>query len=468
LAGPRRIVVVDDEAHIRRLLELALPPPEFDTRAFADPRDALMKLHEIAPELIVCDVAMPDMDGRTFLQVVKRSSQLKDVPFIFLSGIRSNDDIVASLEGGADDFLSKPFEVRRLVAKVRATLRMVERRGASAGPLSGALTVAGTLPLLKFCEDSRLTGRLVVESREAARWADFRGGELVATGPGGREGEDPLDGLLAVESGTYRIDQTPLDAAALREAERRALEGTPASAAPTAATDGVPAIPAGRLAMVEAGGEKLQVQTEAENRPDFTITTVVIRNGQVIRKTERAWDHPLQRKDDLEVARAQIDRQHQLVLETLRDVVPGSPAPAAPAAPLDPARVASLLAWALSFIVEAARTYLGAVTAVALLRRTHKRLSVDHVVLRHFHAGESGRVAPELAVVPPGARELVDGVALWTAAFLGEAGVKVERAGGVSLRRVTRMIEGELERIGFYAAFEAAYGRPASGTRGPA
>ncbi len=448
---PKRIVVVDDEPQIRRLLEMALAAPEFETIAFAAPKDALIKLHEIGPDLIVCDIAMPEMDGRTFLQVVKRSAQLRDVPFIFLSGIRSNDEIVAALEGGADDFVSKPFEVRRLVAKIRATLRMADRRAGGPASLSGPLSPGGSLPLLKFCEDSRLTGRLTLETVGGPRWAEFRGGELLTAGPA-QPGEDPLDALLAVQGGSYRIEQKPLDPAVLREAERRTLEETaPSTPAPS---EGAPAVPGGRLSMAEVDGEKLQVQTEADNRPDLTITTVVIRGGQVIRKTERSWNHPLQRREDAELARAQIDRQHQLVLETLRDV----PAAEAPSAAPDPRKAASLMAWALSFIVEAARGYLGGVTAVVLLRRTHKRLSAEHPVLRHFQAGENGRVTSELRGAA-GARELVEESALWAAAFLAETGLKVEKTGGLSMRRVTRMIESELERAGFYAAFDAAYGR---------
>jgi CheY-like chemotaxis protein len=452
---PKRIVVVDDEPLVRLLLERTLCPPEFETISFAAPKDALIKLHEIGPDLIVCDIAMPEMDGRAFLQIVKRSAQLRDVPFIFLSGIRSNDEIVAALEGGADDFVSKPFEVRRLVAKVRATLRMADRRTGGPAALSGPLSAAGSLPLLKFCEDSRLTGRLTLETAGGARWAEFLGGELLTAGPA-QPGEDPLDALLAVQGGSYRIEQKPLDPAVLREAERRTLEETAPSA--PAVPEGAPAVPGGRLSMAEVDGEKLQVQTEADNRPDLTITTVVIRGGQVIRKTERSWNHPLQRREDVDLARTQIDRQHQLVLETLRDV-PAAEAPsAAPDPAPDPAKAASLMAWALSFIVEAARGYLGGVTAVVLLRRTHKRLSAEHPALLHFQAGENGRITSELRG-PAGARELVEGVALWAAAFLAETGLKVEKTGGLSMRRVTRMIEAELERAGFYAAFDAAYVR---------
>jgi CheY-like chemotaxis protein len=463
LALPKRIVVVDDDADIRRLLQTALAAPEFETHAFADPRDALMKLHDITPDLIVCDVMMREMDGRTFLQVVKRSQALRDVPFIFLSGIQSSDQIVQSLDSGADDFVTKPFELRRLVAKIRATVRLVERRATAPGPahLEGAVTAAGTLPLLKFCEDSRLTGRLLVESGGTAHWAEFRGGELVqAGGSPGASSEDPLGTLLAIEGGTYRIEQKPLNAEALREIESRAhavFPGPAASPAASASSDASLAIPAGRLSMVDTGGEKIQIQTEAENKPVFTITTIVARGDHVIRKTEKTWDHPLQRRDDLGRARSDIDRQHQLVLETLSDFAPdGGPRAASPG-PIDPGRAASLMAWTLAFVAEAAQGYLGAVTTVALLRKVQRRLAAENPVVGQFEVAENGRVVFNMQAPPPVTQQTIDGMAGWAAGFLAEAKLKVERTGGLSIRRVTHVIEGELDRVGFYSAFEAAH-----------
>ena len=79
------------------------------------------------------------------------------MPFIFLSGLPSNDEILSILEAGADDFLSKPFPVARLAAKVRALLRLTERVAADAGQAgptaSGAVRTRGDDSLLKFCED---------------------------------------------------------------------------------------------------------------------------------------------------------------------------------------------------------------------------------------------------------------------------------------------------------------------------
>ncbi|HET8646663.1 MAG TPA: response regulator transcription factor, partial [Vicinamibacteria bacterium] len=236
MTSAKRIVVVDDEPHIRLLLAQMLPGPDFEVHAFSDPRDALMKLHDIAPDLIICDVMMPDMDGRTFLKVVKKSQDLREVPFIFLSAVKEVDEVVQAYEVGADDYVEKPFHLARLMAKVRAMLRMAERRRPDA--LTGPVRGEGALALLKFCEDSHLTGRLTVFARGQERWADFLGGEVVRAGGTPEEAEvDPLDALLAVHSGSYRIEQRRLDRRAVEEAlasRRSAAEAAAAAPAPEA------------------------------------------------------------------------------------------------------------------------------------------------------------------------------------------------------------------------------------------
>ena len=452
MSSRKRIVVVDDDAYILRVVESALRTEGFDVLGFRDPRDALAGLKDVpAPDLILCDILMPFMDGRVLFREVKETPKLKDVPFVFLSGVDANDDIVETLERGADDFLSKPFNMTRLVAKVRATLRMAERRHDA---LSGPVGPGGPLPLLKFCEDSRLSGRLSVRSGDESRWADFLGGELILAG-GAPEvaGEEPLDLLLAMESGMYRIEQRRLDPEALRRSETRAAEGRPAADPGS----GVAPIPAGRLSMVRVRGQDIQVQTEGENRPEFTVTTVVAREGQVMRKVQSAWHHPFKRREDHDVARAQIDRQHDRVLAMLQglsaDAAPAPvPVPTAPAAALgvDP----SLLAWALSFVAEQVRDHLGAVMTVAMLRASYRRVAKRRPAVRSFRVVEDGRVVPSSseALLPPAA---VEAVAAWTADLLSSAGELVDRAGAIRLRQATRMMEAELEKVGFYAAFDA-------------
>jgi hypothetical protein len=269
---------------------------------------------------------------------------------------------------------------------------------------------------------------------------------------------DPLDALLAVQTGTYRVEQRRLDRQAIADALARhrdeARVEAPAAPPPASGGEGAeaepPALPEGRLSRVEVRGREVQVQTEAANRPHFVVTTILARDGQVLRKIESSWPHALKRREDVELARAQIERQHERVLSTLRELGREAPAPAGAAAEaVDP----SLLAWALSFVSEQVRHSLGAVMAVALLRRTHKAALREQPLLRAFRVAEDGRVQAD-----PGGGALpgpaVIAVASWTAAFLHAAAELVERVRGLKLRSVTRMMEAELERVGFYGACE--------------
>lgn len=446
--------MVDDDGQLLELAHRALHPPEFELHTFNDARDALMRLHELRPELIVCDVTMPAMDGPTFFRVVKRSEALRDVPFLYLSALDSERQILTLLEAGADDFLSKPFPVARLVGKIKATLRLAERfSGAEQKQyaLEGEVGRSGTIPLLKFCEDFKLTGRLAVTSSGRKFWAEFQGGELARCGADPEEeGSDPLDALLAVAQGSYRIEQTPMDAAALRQLESRA--GAPRPESPEPAPE-APLRPGGRLSVVEVGGEKLQVQTEGENRPNFMVTTLVLRDGQVIRRIESSWQNSLQGASDLELARHQIDDQHDRVLANLREG--REEPPPRPSAPETGVPV-SLLAWALSFVAEQALARLGVAPTVALLKRSRRRLALTKPLLLHFRVADNGRVAPEApgpAHLPP---EAVGVVAEWAVAFLADAHAAAPNLQDLPVRSVTRMIERDLDKAGFYAAFEGA------------
>lgn len=439
---------MDDDENVRILIQRVLRAPEFEVHLFADPRDALMKLHDLRPDLIVSDLMMPTVEGGTFLKVVKRSAELRAVPFVVLSGIHADETQIAMLDDGADDFITKPFSAVKFLAKVRALLRMADRLTDvdRSGSLAGALGPAGALPLLKFCEDHRLTGRLSIEWGGRTRWAEFLGGELAQAGPEG--GDDPLDTLMGMDKGHYRIEQKRLDAESLKQAESRVPTEREGSAS---APEGPPPLPAGRLAMVVVRGEQVQVQTEAQNSPNFTVTTVLVRSGQVLRRTESAWPHALQRREDAEEARAAVERQHDRVVATLKGLSSRTEAPATA-----PSVEASLMAWVVSFVAEQARSQLGAVMTVAVLRRTQKGLAEKRPVLAKLRVTEDGRAEVEEKTLP---RDAVEAVAAWVARFLWEAGSLAEPVRALKIDQATRMMEPELEKAGFYAAFEAAWAR---------
>jgi two-component system KDP operon response regulator KdpE len=126
LRAAAKILIVDDEPQILRVLKTSLSTQGYSLRVAANGVEALISLNEWDPDLVVTDLAMPEMDGVTLCREIRAVSQ---VPIIVLS-VRNQDPIkIEALDAGADDYITKPFSIQELLARVRAHLR---RREASA------------------------------------------------------------------------------------------------------------------------------------------------------------------------------------------------------------------------------------------------------------------------------------------------------------------------------------------------
>src|SRR5512136_2744174 len=120
---PPRVLVVEDETNIRDLICLHLGLEGFECVPTGDGRDALSRATREPFDLIVLDLMIPGIDGVTVCRAIRRGEQNADVPILMLTARREESDKVLGLESGADDYVTKPFGVRELVARVRALLR---------------------------------------------------------------------------------------------------------------------------------------------------------------------------------------------------------------------------------------------------------------------------------------------------------------------------------------------------------
>src|SRR5262245_7054300 len=121
---PRRILVADDDPHIREVICFALEKAGMVTDAVADGGACLRRFEQKAADLVVLDGCMPELDG---LEVCRQLRRKSDVPILFLSARDEEIDRILGLEMGGDDYVTKPFSPRELVARVNVILRRVRK-----------------------------------------------------------------------------------------------------------------------------------------------------------------------------------------------------------------------------------------------------------------------------------------------------------------------------------------------------
>jgi two-component system phosphate regulon response regulator PhoB len=119
----RQILIVEDEQPIREMVAFALRRAGFEVREAGNSQDARVQLTDERPDLLLVDWMLPDMSGLELTRLVKRDPATRDLPIIMLTARATEGDKVAGLDGGADDYMTKPFSPRELLSRINAVLR---------------------------------------------------------------------------------------------------------------------------------------------------------------------------------------------------------------------------------------------------------------------------------------------------------------------------------------------------------
>jgi len=153
--SPVRVLVVDDEPNLAELLTSALRYEGWDVSTALDGHTAIRTARESGPDVVVLDVMLPDMDGLTVLRRLRERDA--DVPVLFLTARDAVEDRVAGLTAGGDDYVTKPFSLEEVVARLRGLLR----RGGAAAAREDAVLVVGDLELDEDSHEVRRAGEEV-------------------------------------------------------------------------------------------------------------------------------------------------------------------------------------------------------------------------------------------------------------------------------------------------------------------
>jgi DNA-binding response OmpR family regulator len=160
-----RVLVVDDEPDVCRLLSFSLEQAGFEVASVSTGSEALLSIGRKPPAVVVLDVGLPDVSGVEVCRRLRADRELADIGIVILTALGSREDRIVGLEAGADDYVVKPFDVQEVALRVRALSRRIsERDRARAEPVGQAaqqLLRSGTLTVDPVTFEVRGDGRLL-------------------------------------------------------------------------------------------------------------------------------------------------------------------------------------------------------------------------------------------------------------------------------------------------------------------
>ncbi len=212
-----RILIVEDEPGMIELLTVALEDEGYNISIANNGQQGLRKVDEESPDLIISDVMMPDMNGYDFCQQLRENPKTAAIPFIFLTAKKDVSDRVRGLNLGADDYISKPFHVVEVVARIK-TLMMRVKRARPAAPQPASMNTeseaafAGDLEKMSIGEVvqtislTRKNGRLLVVNGARRGEVFFHDAMVTYADVDRKKGEEAVYRLLSWKNGQFKFD----------------------------------------------------------------------------------------------------------------------------------------------------------------------------------------------------------------------------------------------------------------------
>lgn len=213
--SPPKILVVDDDKLILELLTDILVGEGFEVRTAKNGIDALERLNENTPDLIVCDVMMPEMNGYELLSVVQNDKNTSTIPFVFLSSKSQVKDRIKGYNRGADDYITKPFDDAELIAKIRVRLQRREEllltKGEKHDNIKGDLAILPVIDLVQMLMMRALTGQILIQSQDGQGLIYLNKGEIADVIYRGYNSYRAFRQLIINQEGTFSFHPAEIE-----------------------------------------------------------------------------------------------------------------------------------------------------------------------------------------------------------------------------------------------------------------
>src|SRR5437867_2147992 len=195
MANLPNILVVEDEVRLARTIELYLGQRGYVVRTASHGMEALERIAEARPDVIVADIMMPVMDGYTLCRRLRADPRSCTIPFLFLTAKDEDIDRIRGLKIGADDYLAKPCDLEEINVRIQALLARVEaarRLPLDGVRMTGQLADIELMDLIQAVEMYQQTGALLLKHHSESGVLYLKDGRIVGAELGTDEGQEPL------------------------------------------------------------------------------------------------------------------------------------------------------------------------------------------------------------------------------------------------------------------------------------
>src|SRR6185436_10801347 len=206
------LLLVDGDTKSLRVLEVSLKKAGFNVTTAVNGQDALAKVETSAPDLIISDTKMPEMDGFELVERLKQNLDWASIPFIFLTSQSDVEDKIRGLELGVEDYLTKPIYIKEILTRVKILLQKKQRQSLeekreSRTKFAGQLSDMAVVDLIQTIEISRKSGVIHFKHPDGKRAAIyFRNGKVIDAELGRLSGEAAVYRLLIWTEGDFEVE----------------------------------------------------------------------------------------------------------------------------------------------------------------------------------------------------------------------------------------------------------------------
>lgn len=211
------ILIVDYDISLLSALEFNLVQSGYRVLRAMDGKDALDIALKEHPDIILSEVAIPGMDGIGLCKRIREYPNLKDVLFIFLTTHRKPEERVAGLRAGADDYITKPFDIDELIARIEVIHRRAKGDLHKDENLIGTFSSIPLPDVLQILEQSRKKGKLIIQTEDEEGFISFSQGLLIDAVYGNLRGEDALVRMFPLREGRFRYEEVDVASGSIKK-----------------------------------------------------------------------------------------------------------------------------------------------------------------------------------------------------------------------------------------------------------